>query len=184
MNRIIRALLVGVGVAGAALAIAVASVLSAAAGLRAQAGGEQILRYDVAVAIQRDASILVTERIVYDFGGQARHGIIRGIPVQYPYSASYDRITPLTVRSVGSPDAPAQYTMDNTGGTVTIKIGDPDRTVTGVHSYTLTYRVRGVIRDAAKSFMRPEAAVACAAGRGRGGGWRRRCWCGRAGGAG
>ena len=71
MNRIIRALLVGVGVAGAALAIAVASVLSAAAGLRAQAGGEQILRYDVAVAIQRDASILVTERIVYDFRGQA-----------------------------------------------------------------------------------------------------------------
>jgi len=105
MNRIIGALLVGLGVAGAALAIAVASVLSAAAGLRAQAGGEQILRYDVAVAIQRDASILVTERIVYDFGGQARHGIIRGIPVQYPYSASYDRITPLTVRSVGSPDA-------------------------------------------------------------------------------
>ena len=145
MNRIIGALLVGLGVAGAALAIAVASVLSAAAGLRAQAGGEQILRYDVAVAIQRDASILVTERIVYDFGGQARHGIIRGIPVQYPYSASYDRITPLTVRSVGSPDAPAQYTMDNTGGTVTIKIGDPDRTVTGVHTYTLTYLVRGVM---------------------------------------
>lgn len=145
MNRIIGALLVGLGVAGAALAIAVASALSAAAGLRAQAGGEQILRYDVAVAIQRDASILVTERIVYDFGGQARHGIIRGIPVQYPYSASYDRITPLTVRSVGSPDAPTQYTMDNTGGTVTIKIGDPDRTVTGVHTYTLTYLVRGVM---------------------------------------
>jgi uncharacterized membrane protein YgcG len=145
MNRIIGALLVGLGVAGAALAIAVASALSAAAGLRAQAGGEQILRYDVAVAIQRDASILVTERIVYDFGGQARHGIIRGIPVQYPYSASYDRITPLTVRSAGSPDAPAQYTMDNTGGTVTIKIGDPDRTVTGVHTYTLTYLVRGVM---------------------------------------
>ena len=30
-------------------------------------------------------------------------------------------------------------------------------------------------RDPAKSFMRPEAALASAAGRGRGGGWRRRC---------
>ena len=49
------------------------------------------------------------------------------------------------VRSVSSPDAPAQYTTDNTGGTVTIKIGDPDRTVTGVHTYTLTYLVRGVM---------------------------------------
>ena len=34
-------------------------------------------------------------------------------------------------------------------------------------------------RDPAKSFMRPEAAVACAAGRGRGGGWRRLCSSGR-----
>ena len=96
-------------------------------------------------SIQHDASILVTEQIVYDFGGQARHGIIRGIPVQYPYSASYDRITPLTVRSVSSPDAPAQYTMDNTGDTVTVKIGDPGQTVTGIHTYRLTYLVRGVM---------------------------------------
>ena len=33
-------------------------------------------------------------------------------------------------------------------------------------------------------YMRSEAALACAAGRGRGGGWRRRCWCGRPGAAG
>jgi hypothetical protein len=36
-------------------------------------------------------------------------------------------------------------------------------------------------RDPAKSFMRSEAAVAFAAGRGRGGGWRPRCWSGRPG---
>jgi predicted homoserine dehydrogenase-like protein len=40
------------------------------------------------------------------------------------------------------------------------------------------------LRDPAKSFMRSEAAVASAVGRGRGGGWLRRCWCGRPGGAG
>ena len=39
-------------------------------------------------------------------------------------------------------------------------------------------------RDPAKSFMRSEAAVASAAGRGRGGGWPRRCWHGRPGAAG
>jgi hypothetical protein len=145
MSRIIQSLICTLGIMGAALAVVAGSALSAAAGARAQAGGEQILRYGVAVAIQRDASILVTERIVYDFGGQARHGIVREIPVQYPYSKNYDRITPLTVRSVSSPDAPAQYSADNTGDKVNIKIGDPDRTVTGVHTYTLTYLVQGTM---------------------------------------
>ena len=36
-------------------------------------------------------------------------------------------------------------------------------------------------RDPAKSFMRSEAVLACAGDRGRGGGWRRRCWRGRRG---
>ena len=39
-------------------------------------------------------------------------------------------------------------------------------------------------RDPAKSFMRSEAALVCAAGLGRGAGWRRRCWWGRPGAAG
>ena len=39
----------------------------------------------------------------------------------------------------------------------------------------LHHRGRDAPRDPAKSFMRSEAALACVAGRGRGGGWRRRC---------
>src|SRR6266571_1071450 len=50
--------------------------------------------------------------------------------------------TPFDVRSVES-DAPAQYTVDSNGSSVSIKIGDPDLTVTGAHTYTLTYLVRG-----------------------------------------
>jgi predicted membrane protein DUF2207 len=108
---------------------------------RARTGAEQIDSYDVAIAVQHDASILVTERIVYDFGGQDRHGIIREIPVLRAYNKRYDRYYPVDVRSVQSPDAPAQYTVDYTGDTVTVKIGDPGQTVTGVHTYRLTYLV-------------------------------------------
>src|SRR6266581_5822946 len=50
--------------------------------------------------------------------------------------------TPFDVRSVES-DAPAQYTVDSNGSSVSIKIGDPNQTVTGEHTYTLTYLVRG-----------------------------------------
>jgi transposase len=40
------------------------------------------------------------------------------------------------------------------------------------------------LRVTAKSLMRSEVARASAVARGRGGGWRRRCWCGRPGAAG
>ena len=131
----------GLGVMCAVAAAALTFVFAVPAGAGAQTGAEHIVSYDVAIAIQRDASILVSERIVYDFGGQARHGIFRTIPVLRPYNSSYDRYYPLEVRSVQSPDAPAPYTVDNSGGSVLIKIGDPDRTVTGVHTYRLTYLV-------------------------------------------
>ncbi|MGE5287289.1 MAG: DUF2207 domain-containing protein [Micromonosporaceae bacterium] len=127
----------------AAAAVVMTSILAVQTGASAQTGPEKIVSYDVAIAIQRDASIVVTEQIVYDFGSNERHGIIREIPVLYGYNKRYDRYYPLEVRSVQSPDAPAQYTVDNNGSSVIIKIGNPGQTVTGAHTYRLTYLVRG-----------------------------------------
>ena len=109
----------------------------------AQASAERITSYHAGIAIQRDGSILVTEQITYDFGSSQRHGIIRAIPVRLRYNGTYDRIYEIGVQSVDSPDAPAQYTVDNNGSYLSIKIGDPNQTVTGEHTYTLTYLVRG-----------------------------------------
>src|SRR5258708_439625 len=109
----------------------------------AQAGAERITSYHAGIAIQRDGSILVTEQIVYNFGSDQRHGIFRVIPVRLRYNGTYDRIYAVDVQSVDSPDAPAQYTVDNNGSYVSVKIGDPNQTVTGEHTYTLSYRVRG-----------------------------------------
>jgi uncharacterized membrane protein YgcG len=109
----------------------------------AQASAERITSYGARIAIQRDGSILVTEQIVYNFGSDQRHGIFRVIPVRLRYNSTYDRIYAVDVQSVESPDAPAQYTVGNNGSDVSVKIGDPNQTVTGEHTYTLTYRVRG-----------------------------------------
>ncbi len=142
MRRSIRVLILSTvlvcGVAPAGAAVLAAPVIA-----RAQTGTERIASYDAGIAIQRNGSILVTERIAYDFGGDQRHGIIRRIPVRFAYSGSYDRIYPLDVRSVQSPDAPAQYTVENNGSTVSIKIGNPNLTVSGEHTYVITYLVRG-----------------------------------------
>jgi uncharacterized membrane protein YgcG len=111
----------------------------------AQSFSERIVSYDVGIVIQHDGSLLVNERIVYDFGTDARHGIFREIPVRFGYNANYDRVYQLAVRSVRSPDAPAQYEVKRTGSSVLIKVGDPGQLVTGRHTYELRYLVRGAL---------------------------------------
>src|SRR5712691_10772542 len=143
MRRSIRRLLLGSAVLCAIAAAVLAAVLVTPGGASAQAGLESITNYDTRIAIQRDGSILVTEQIAYDFGPDERHGIIREIPVRFRYNGSYDRIYRLDVRSVQSPDAPSQYTVDSNGSSVRIRIGDPDQTVTGEQRYVITYLVGG-----------------------------------------
>jgi hypothetical protein len=109
----------------------------------APAGAERITRYAAQIVIRRDGSMFVTETITYDFGSNRRHGIFRAIPVRLRYDGTYDRIYPVTVRSVRSPDAPGQFAVRDDGSVVWIRIGDPRQTITGQHTYTLSYRVRG-----------------------------------------
>ena len=142
---------------GIGLAFAVAMLVSAAAPggtpvWAATFGAEEISTFTSDVTIEPSGALLVHETIVYDFGTLQRHGIYRDLiaRVDYPDKPGYDRVYPLTVLSVhGSPGTPDQYTEEEfTSGDVTyarIKIGDPDQTITGVHTYDITYRMRGVL---------------------------------------
>jgi uncharacterized membrane protein YgcG len=112
----------------------------------AQAADERITAYHISIDIQREGAIVVTERIAYDFGSSQHHGIIRNIPARFRYDDRSDRVYPLRVLSVvGSPGTPDQYEVIESGSDVQIKVGDPDRTISGEHSYTLTYRVDGAL---------------------------------------
>ena len=109
---------------------------------------EHIVDYHTDVTVEHDGSIEVHETIVYDFGVVPKHGIFRTIPVRTSVSPKkgYDRVYPLTVVSVsGSAGTPAQYSVEEDGDDQRIKIGDPDRTITGEHTYDIVYRVRGAM---------------------------------------
>jgi uncharacterized membrane protein YgcG len=115
-------------------------------------GVEHIAAYAAVIRIEPTGALLVREQIRYDFGVVPHHGIFRDIPVRfdYPRRTATDRVYPLAVVSVSaSSGTPAQYTTDsyssNGVGYERIKIGDPNRTITGSHSYTIAYRVRGVL---------------------------------------
>ena len=130
-------------------------VLLLAAAVTALAGGtrpalaqasERIASYDVAIDIERSGSLAITERIDYDFGSTPHHGIYRDIPSRLHYDDTYDRVYPIHVVSVtASGGASADYTLEDEGGTVRIRIGDPDTTIAGRHIYRIVYRVDGAL---------------------------------------
>lgn len=107
--------------------------------------GEQILSFDMSATIRSDSSLEVTEMIIYDFGLADRHGIYRDIPYSYERDGSKYNLR-LSVDSVTDEYGDAyQYTTSQSGGQIHLKIGDPDRTVSGVHTYVITYTVvRGI----------------------------------------
>ncbi len=134
-------------VAAVFVVVLVAFVATVFAAAPASAGiGERIVDYRSDVTIEPDGTIEVHETIVYDFGVVPKHGIFRFIPVRTEESGKdgYDRVYPLDVVSVsGSADTPAQYTVEEDGDDERIKIGDPDRTISGEHTYEIMYRTRG-----------------------------------------
>ncbi|MEA2842347.1 MAG: hypothetical protein QOJ69_18 [Actinomycetota bacterium] len=131
----------------ATFAVLLALVVLPSGAASAQGSGfESIPAYDVDIAIESSGDIVVTEVIDYDFGAADRHGIFRNIPVRFHYDNRYDRIYPLDVISVqGSPGTPDQYEESTSGADKVLKIGDPKRTISGRHQYTIRYRVGGAL---------------------------------------
>ncbi len=128
--------------------VVAAVVVTAVLGSPALAQTREVIHsYDVAIEIRADDSIRITEVIAYDFGSTAHHGIFRDVPTREAYDDRYDRVFPLHVESVeATGGASADYEVSQEPGGITrIKIGDPDETVTGPHTYTIVYTVEAAM---------------------------------------
>ena len=98
------------------------------------------------IAINSDGTFVVTETIVYDFGSTARHGIFRTIPLEHNQKASVwykRRYIDISFESVSIDGQVVPYSEDLSAREVTLKIGDPEKTIAGVHEYILKYLVVG-----------------------------------------
>jgi hypothetical protein len=69
------------------------------------------------------------------------HGIIRAIPNDYNGQPLHFHLNTVSSRS----GAPVHVDQSFSNGNVVLKIGDPNRTVTGAQSYTIDYTVENVI---------------------------------------
>ncbi len=103
-------------------------------------GGERTRSLDVVTRVSANGEVRVQETIVQDFGLVSRHGIERIIPLRDDIGVRH--IGDLTVStSEGTPD---HVSISADTDTVTIRIGDPDRTISGAHTYRLTYTLDGM----------------------------------------
>lgn len=108
------------------------------------ADSEFIRSFDSKITAHRDGSFDVTEMIQYDFGGNTRHGIYRYIPTLTSVGQLY-RETKIDFTAVEKDGQNENFTVTSGDNQVSAKIGNPNRTINGVHTYTISYNVKNGI---------------------------------------
>ena len=106
---------------------------------------EYIKNYNTDSTIRADGTIHVVENIEYFFRSP-RHGIIRTIP--YVKTNDQGKRFALAISNITVTDRQGvPYTKDvsTANDTLTIKIGDADKTIQGLHMYVIGYDVAGAM---------------------------------------
>lgn len=116
---------------------------------------ESIKNYEVNIELKKDSSMIVEEKITYDFGDIQRHGIYRFIPNSFQVEGQKKlfglkerklKFSNLKVFQDGQPANIAELNKDDSNNNYFIKIGESHRLISGVHKYIIKYRVDGSIR--------------------------------------
>ncbi len=92
------------------------------------------------ITLDTAGTLHVTETLTVLFD-TPYHGIERELPVSYRRPTGEKLSVSFHLKSVEADNAPAQYTTRHSGGNVIIRIGDPDRYITGTHTYVISYSV-------------------------------------------
>ncbi len=106
---------------------------------------EKISNYQVDIQLDKEANLLVSEKIDYDFGSESRHGIFRQIPIFYKgegqnFSTDIDNIS-----VTDNQGREYNYTSYQEGDYLVLKIGDAKQYVSGQKTYLINYQVQGAI---------------------------------------
>jgi len=107
---------------------------------------EEIKSFNDEIIVNSDSTVNFKETIKYYFSA-AKHGIFRFIPYRYLDQTNNKNFqTSITDISVTDENNQAyQFTESKNGNFIELKIGDPDATITGEHTYVISYKVSGVI---------------------------------------
>lgn len=126
-------------------AITVLTLLLLAGGSPVQAATDWVItRFSSAITVESTGHITVAETIAVDFES-AKHGIYRDLPYTYEKPDGGEHGTEVEVVSVTRNNSPEPYEIEYTTANLRIQIGDAAKTISGDHTYLITYRVAGVL---------------------------------------
>ncbi|MDA1316587.1 MAG: DUF2207 domain-containing protein [bacterium] len=109
--------------------------------------GEHIKEFNVAIFVEENGTLLIQETITYDFGNEQRHGIKRNIPFVVTNEEGENFAMEIGISGVTDENEKGyRYKEEVTDEEVQLKIGDPDTTISGIHTYVIRYNVRGALR--------------------------------------
>lgn len=106
--------------------------------------GWQIDNFQSDIDIQSDGTVKVAETIKVDFDSLEKHGIYRDIPYIYTDSSGNKTYTQIAVESVSRNGASENYQTIESNGYLRIKIGDANKTISGIQTYKIDYVASGV----------------------------------------
>lgn len=107
---------------------------------------EEISSFESSLDIQSDGILRVKETILYDFGTSSRHGIYRTIPYTKTNKDSKKYLIDLNSFTVTNEQStPYTYTVETSDDVKNIKIGDADKTISGLHEYVISYTAAGAL---------------------------------------
>ena len=121
-------------------------LLLAPRAVRAVDDGWQITKFSADIAVSRDAKLTVTETIDVDFNNLERHGIYRDIPLAYKDNLGQSYRLRFHLTSITDSNGRTVPFEDSGWNTRTLKIGDPERTITGEQQYVIKYEIERGIR--------------------------------------
>lgn len=104
-------------------------------------------KFNSDLTVQQDGKVAITDTIEVDFGLISKHGIFRELPYAYEDENGNKTYIELVVKSVQIDNSSTPYEVDKNSANLRIKIGDPDKTITGKHTYKVNYDATGVLRS-------------------------------------
>ena len=111
---------------------------------------EQIQDFSVQATLSYDRVLSITETIRYSFDDAERHGIYRMIPEVYARNGARYKLN-LKISDVKMDGYAIPWAVTHEGNDLKLKIGDPEKTMTGSHVFLFTYTTAKAINDFADS---------------------------------